>query len=407
MSRATDLRAALKRAPLHTLPRRALLRWRYGPARMSDAYLEAIALADLRAQPAAPTTAPPADPDGPLRVAFVIPPFQRGSGGHTTLSNIVRALERRGHACSFWIDDPGGRVSDPAQAAADFAAWFGPFAAPVHGTLAGWTAPDVALATGYQSVLRVRALPAAGRAYLVQDHEPEFFATSAERVHAEESYRHGLHPITASTWLADVMRDAYGLDATPFHLGTDHDVWRPHPDEPRDADTVTFYARASTPRRAVPIGLAALRELKRRRPQTRIQLYGQADAPRLDFAVENLGLLSRPELARAYSRATVGLSLSLTNYSLAPQEMLACGLACVEVDSPSILQAFGGPDGPVAVAPPEPAALASALQRLLDDPAERADRVRRGQALVAERTWDHAAVAIEAGLRQALTGQRN
>jgi glycosyltransferase involved in cell wall biosynthesis len=401
MSRLAELRAALTRAPLRTLPRRALLRLRYGPSRIDPTYLEAVALAELRARPAAPLVPREASGTRPLEVAVVIPPFFRGSGGHTTIANIVRALEARGHRLSFWIDDPGRRIADLDAAARDFAAWFGPFRAPVHPRFDAWRPPDVAVATGYQTVLRVRALPAGARAYLVQDHEPEFFATSAERLHAEDSYRHGFHAITAGSWLAGLMRERYGLTATPFELGVAHDVYRPHPEVRREPGTVVFYARATTPRRAVPIGLAALRELRRRRPQTRILLYGQPDAPRLDVPAEHLGVLSGPELARAYARAEVGLSISLTNYSLVPQEMLACGLACVEAATPSVLAAFGA-DGPVLVAEPEPHALAAALERLLDDPSERERRVAAGQALVRERTWAAAAEAIEAGLREAL-----
>jgi glycosyltransferase involved in cell wall biosynthesis len=400
--RLRDIAAALRRGPLRTLPRRALLRLRYGPSRIDAAYLEARALASWRAEGRAELRAEAVPLGTPLDVAFVVPFFYRGSGGHTTLSNLVRALERRGHRVTLWLDDPGRRLEHPERAAQDFREWFGPFAAGVHASFDAWRGADVAVATGYQTVLRVRTLSGCGaRAYLVQDHEPEFFGTSAERVHAEESYRYGLHPITAGTWLADLMRDAYALDATPFELAVDHAIYRQHPDEQRQQDVVVFYARAATGRRAVPIGVAALAELKRRRPQTEVWLYGQRDAVRTDFPVTNLGVVSGPDLARVYARATVGLCLSLTNYSLVPQEMLACGLPCVEADAPSAVAAFGR-EGPVAIAPVEPHALAAALARLLDDPAERARRAQAGRAFVAPLTWDAAGERLEAGLRAAL-----
>ena len=402
MSALRDLRAALRRAPLRTLPRRALLRAQYGRPRTDPHYLEALRLDEWRRQGAAPLRATQPGTDGPLQVALVIPPFQRGSGGHTTIANLVRGLEARGHTCSFWLDDPGGRVDDLAAAARDFASWFGPFRAPVHAGFAAWRGADVAVATGYQSVLRVRTLAdTAARAYLVQDHEPEFFATSAESVHAAESYRLGLHPITAGAWLAELMQERYDAPATPFELAVDHALYHPRPEEPRREDVVLFYARAITPRRAVPLGLVALRELRRRRPQTEVWVFGQEHAPRLDFPVTNLGVLSGEELARTYARATVGMCLSLTNWALVPQEMLACGLPCVELATPSVVAAFGT-DGPVALAPPDPTAIAGALERLLDDPAERARRAAEGQALVAGRTWTHAAERVEAGLHAAL-----
>ena len=47
-----------------------------------------------------------------LRLALVIPPFKRGSGGHNTLFQIFSRLEQRGHACSVWLADYSGDARD-------------------------------------------------------------------------------------------------------------------------------------------------------------------------------------------------------------------------------------------------------------------------------------------------------
>ena len=383
--------------------RTRLRRWRHGPY-VSDEYAEARRLAALLREPAGRLLDPPAD-DAPLHVAFVVPFFSRGSGGHMTIANLVRALERCGHRCSLWIDDPGRRLRDGAQAVADLRAWFGPFAAGVVYGLDGFAGADVVLATGWQTAARVRTLPAAGRAYLVQDHEPEFFATSVQRHYAQDSYRHGLYPITAGAWLADVMGDTYNLPATPFDLGIDAQRWRPQPEVARRDDVVVAYARATTPRRAVPVVLTALEELLGRRPQTEVWLYGHGGDAGVGFPHRNLGVVPEARLPAIYAEATVGLVLSMTNYSLAAQEMLSCGLPCVELDAPSVVRAFGR-DGPVDFAPLDPYALADAVQRLLDDPGLRARRAEAGASLREERTWDHAAEQVEEGLRAAIAFTR-
>jgi hypothetical protein len=207
--------------------RRKLHRLRHGRPLDND-YVEALEVTALLRQPAAPLRdAPP--PEGPLDVTFVVPSFVRGSGGHMTIANIIRGLEKRGQRCTIRIDDPGKRVvGGAAEGPANLRAWFGPFAAEVRYGFDGWTGADVVVATAWQTVARVRTLPNAGAlAYLVQDHEPEFFATSAQRMWAEDSYRHGLYPITASRWLADVMRERYDLPATWFDLGVDTALYRP------------------------------------------------------------------------------------------------------------------------------------------------------------------------------------
>ncbi|HWH96000.1 MAG TPA: glycosyltransferase family 4 protein [Baekduia sp.] len=368
---------------------------------VNDEYVEARVLGELLRAPEGARL--PAPPEGAtLDVALVVPFFRQGSGGHMTIANLVRGLERRGHRCSLWIDDPGRRVAGGAgRGPADLRAWFGPFDATVAYGLEEFTTADVVVATGWQTVARVRTLAAAGRAYLVQDHEPEFFGTSVQRAWAEDSYRHDFYPITAGRWLADTMRESYGLPATSFDLGIDGERYHALPGVTRRDDVVVAYARSSTPRRGVPVALAALAELHRRTPGVEAWLFGHGGPPGVDFPHRNLGVVSEADLPAIYAEATVGLVLSMTNYSLVAQEMLSCGLPCVELDAPSVVKAFGR-DGPVDFAPLDPIAIADALERLLADPALRADRARQGASLRTERTWDHAAGQVEAGLRAAI-----
>ncbi|MDA0164739.1 hypothetical protein OM076_31010 [Solirubrobacter ginsenosidimutans] len=318
-----------------------------------------------------------------LDIAFVVPGFRRGSGGHTTISNLVRGLEARGHMCSIWIDDPLGH----SGGAANFRAFFGPFAATVHDDLRGWRGAGVAVATGWQTVATVLRLERCGaRAHLVQDDEPEFYPASAERLWAERAFQ--LPTITAGTWLAERMR-AKGLAATPFDLGIDHATYHPQPGVTRVPNRVLFYARAATPRRAVPLGLLALEALQARR-SVEIVLFGDAAPLAAPFAFTNLGILDPPAVARAYNEAGAGLVLSLTNHSLVAQEMVACGLPAVELRTPSTEAAFAG--APIALADPTPQAIADALERQLDAPAATGD-------WAATRTWAAAAAAVESALR--------
>jgi glycosyltransferase involved in cell wall biosynthesis len=246
----------------------------------------------------------------------------------------------------------------------------------------------------------LRLANCSARAYLVQDHEPEFFATSAEAVFAAHTYEAGLYCIAASPWLRDLLKDRYGAHGTFFELGVDHSIYHPRPG-PRRRDTVIFYARDVTPRRAVPLGVLALEELHRRRPELRFVLFGDKDPLDTPFPYEHLGIASPEELSWAYSEARVGLSLSLTNYSLTPQEMLACGLPVVELAGRSIESVFG-PDGPIGRAADNPVALADAIEQLLGDEALWEHRSREGIAFASERTWDRAADELEQGLRAAL-----
>jgi glycosyltransferase involved in cell wall biosynthesis/GT2 family glycosyltransferase len=339
-----------------------------------------------------------------LRIAMVIPSFRRGSGGHGTLMQILTRLEARGHVCSVWLHDFTGQhlAEWPAVVRADINDFFVPMQGPVYKDFSEWQGADVVIATGWQTVHPTLLLDQCrARVYLVNDHEPDFFPASVERELAADTYRHGLHCIAASPWLRDQLIARYGAPADAFQLGVDHSIYRPLEDLVRERDTVVYYARHATPRRAVPIGLMALSELHRRRPHTRIVLFGDPGVLESPFPYEHHSVLSPQQLARLYNEATVGLCLSLTNFSLMPKEMLACGLPCVELAGVSAESIFGD-SGPLELAPLEPAAIADALEHLLDDESLWRERSRAGIDFVASHTWDHATDEVEAGLRHAL-----
>ena len=337
-----------------------------------------------------------------LHVAVVIPPFQRGSGGHNTIFTLMSHLERAGHTCTVWMHDPFGRHHEASGVLRRrIVEEFTPLRAPAFKGFGDWYGADVVVATGWETVHQALLLPhCRARAYLINDHEPEFFATSAEALWAARTYELGLYGISASRWLRDLLARRYGQRGSWFRLGVDHDVYSPQPLE-RRRDTVVFYAREYTPRRAVPLGALALEELHARRPNTRVVAFGAPEAPSLPVPYEQLGIVSPGRLAQVYSEGTVGLCLSLTNYSLIPQEMMACGLPCVDLAGGSTEAELGG-DGGVELAAADPVAIADALEALLGDEERWERRSRAGLEVAAAASWERAGEQVEAGLREAL-----
>lgn len=322
-----------------------------------------------------------------------------------TIVNLMRELGKLGHEVSLWLEDCEGRHAREAasltrESFAEFFAWDG---LPLHTDFSDWSGTDVVLATGWQTVARALLLPdIAARAYLVQDHEPDFYPASAERLFAEETYRQGLHCIAASEWLAELLRTRYGASASHFDLAVDHSIYHPS-EQPRRDDLVVFYARAVTPRRAVPLGLMALAELARKRPDVEIALFGEDRPIDVPFIHTNLGVLPAKELAVLYRRATVGMVLSLTNPSLIGLEMMACGLACVELASESMVASFGRDRRTPTLVHPTYSGAHDALSTLFQHGTMRTEASKAGLALIGSRTWKRASKQLQTGLWMAAT----
>jgi glycosyltransferase involved in cell wall biosynthesis len=351
------------------------------------------------------------DAHGPWSLAWVVPPWSIGSGGHTTIFRLIRQLELRGHVSAIFVWEPPypRKAKRPASLLREEIRehFVEGLEAQVFLGLDDFDSADVAIATGWSTAFAVRDLPRCReKAYLVQDHEPEFFATSAQRIWAEETYRMDYRCIAYTPWMADVLRDEYGVDARWFECGTDLDVFSFAGEEEREDDVIAVYARSETERRAVELAMTGLAVLARRRPTIRPVLFGSRQRTSLPFSAENLGVVAPRRLAQLYRRAQVGLVFSLTTHSLVAHEMMASGLPTVELEGENVSSALGPTGELVAQAARRPDAIADAVEQLLDDRVAAAAMARRARGFVEARTWERAGDQVEGALRDFLSAPR-
>ena len=333
---------------------------------------------------------PPRDSSTLKTINWVIPNFYGASGGHRTIFRLTRGLEAAGYEVHFYIFGDTHYVSDSEATAAVRSGYF-PLRASVHTGVAQMRPAEVCIASSWETAYAVRDFDACRRKlYFVQDYEPSFFPAGTEMALAENTYRFGFECICAGPWLAQRMRE-YGNRAEHFDLAYDAEAYGPGRDGYR-GNRVVFYARPETPRRGTGLGLAALALLKRRRPEVEVVLFGSDGAPDgVPFGFTPGGIMSERELAELYREATVGLSVSLTNYSLVPQEMLACGLPVVEMDLPPLRAAYPSESAGLLLAPPDPERIADALDSVLSLSDVEMRRARKEAAdLVGQLSWAQA-----------------
>ncbi|HEV7804361.1 MAG TPA: hypothetical protein VGO80_00965 [Solirubrobacteraceae bacterium] len=337
----------------------------------------------------------PALPGEPLTIAWVMVPPGEGSGGHTTMFRMIAALERAGHTCVVYLHDRHGWALDQhVERIRRLWPWVG---AEIRSAAAGIEDSHGVFATAWQTAYPVLASPAKGRRfYFVQDFEPSFYPAGSLALLAEATYGFGFHGVTAGRWLAELLPREYGMPADHFDFGCD--LERYVLDEAVERTGVCYYCRPTTPRRAYELAVVTLDLFSQRHPLVPIHFFGEPSG-KLPFAATDHGLLSPGGLNDLYNRCVAGLTLSATNVSLVPHEMLAAG--CVPVVNDADHNRVVLANDHVAYAPATPFDLASALSRIVEQPPQaRQERARAAAASVSSTTWEHAGTMVDAIVRR-------
>ena len=344
----------------------------------------------------------PAAPGEALTIAWVTVPPSAGSGGATTMFRMISALEHAGHTCIVYLDDQHAWSLD--QHIATIRAGWPRVRAEIRDLAAGIEDAHAIFATSWQTAYPVLGSPARGtRFYFVQDHEPSFYPAGSHAMLAEATYRFGFHGVTAGRWLAELLPREFGMAADHFDFGCDLERYgldtSPGAHERRTA--VCYYCRPSTPRRAFELAVVALDLFAQRHPEVDIHLFGRPVSG-LPFPATVHGKLTPGQLNDLYNRCIAGLTLSATNVSLVPHEMLAAGCLPIVNEAEHNRIVLDNPE--VVYADPTPFGLADALSALVERaPAERTAAAAAAAASVSSRSWDDAGRQVDRIVRAVVT----
>ncbi|HEV2239227.1 MAG TPA: glycosyltransferase, partial [Ktedonobacterales bacterium] len=173
----------------------------------------------------------------------------------------------------------------------------------------------------------------------------------------------------------------------------------------QDANRLLFVGRLAE-KKGLNVLLDALPGLIVTHPRLRLSIIGEgAEEARLRRQVSDLhltqhveftGALTNQELPAWYQRASILVFPSvITSYGdqeglgLVPIEALACGCAVVASDLPAVRDVIRDGETGLLAAPGDPVALAAAVRKLLDNPAQRQRLAAQGRAYAqAHFDWD-------------------
>ena len=355
------------------------------------------ALRDLIEFPPRDLIPPPGQADlRRLDIHWLVPEFSIGSGGHMTIFRMIRWLELFGHKCTIWLHNPD---RDAKTMAEEIIKHFQVIRAQVARADDGFveTHGDIVVATGWQTAARVmNARNFRERFYFVQDYEPSFHPMGSHALAALWSYSQDMACICASPWLAATV-ERMGRWSRHFWLAYDKEVYFPpetcsskHAELPR----IALYARRSTARRAVELAILALEHLAAKGVKFHVDIFGEELVEtRAPFDCTNHEILTYQGLAALYRQADIGICFSSTNYSLVPQEMMACGLPVVEIDIESTRAIF--PKNVVTFTGPHPLSIASDIESLLRNQKRRTIQANAALEWVSQFDWEKSARMIE------------
>ncbi len=351
-------------------------------------------------------TAPPAAKEGPLTTAWIISPPGESSGGHQNLFRFMSFLQKAGHRIIVYLYSSSNVPVDVG--AVEAMVKRSPSYSDVNAQFAVYD-PSVGIAPGVDAIFATgweTAYPAfsdksqARRFYFVQDYEPLFYAVGSENALAENTYRFGFEAFTAGGWLASKLADDFGMVTHPFEFAADLSLYQ-RTNDSRRAD-VFFYARPVTMRRGFELGVMALAELKRQRPEVTIHMAGwDVSTWDIPFDYVNHGAMEVGDLSELYNKCAAALVMSLTNLSLLPLELLACGTIPVVNDAPNNRLVSDNPN--IAYTSLSPRALAHRIIEVLDDE-EQVEHSRRSATSVRSSSWERSGEVFVRSFEEAMNG---
>ena len=273
------------------------------------------------------------------RLNWVIPPFSKGGGGHTTIFRAARTFTRLGWESVFWVTGNLG-PTQLDKLVEEYIGYFPQSPVTFRSVRNGFSdvENEILIATAWQTayVVQKNRLSNA-RLYFVQDRESLFEAAGADAMRADYTYRMGFDFICAGKWLRDMV-EPFGGESTHFELCASPSFSsRDLPLEERKT-LAAIYVRGSSPRRATDLMIETANRLAEAN-LGRVVVFGDDNiSSELHPGVDNLGVLTTDEMATLFQETRFGLAASATNYSILPGELAAAGTIVVQPASATIAE---------------------------------------------------------------------
>lgn len=303
------------------------------------------------------------------RVAWIIPSPGKGSGGTRTILQNVNALIKSGYDCDIYVRDNG--VLTPWLLEKRITEFYGKCGANCYVGFNRELRYDALFITGWQTVADKDKLKYHKLVYFIQDYEPWFFPMGDRYIEIENTYRMPVEGVTIGKWLAYKLNKEFNMNTQYFEFCADLTTYKPLHKNRENA--ICYIYQPEKDRRCTDIAIEALKLVQKQKPDCKIYLMGSKSSSNCidGLKVENLGIVSPQTCNDVYNKCVVGLSMSASNPSRVPFEMMAAGLPVVELDREN--NHYDLPSQGVYLCKAVPESIANSIIQLLDDENRRND----------------------------------
>jgi glycosyltransferase involved in cell wall biosynthesis len=341
-----------------------------------------------------------------LRLAWFIPDFGIGSGGHLNIFRVIHMLEKKNIFSDIYICGES-QWGTPIKIKEIIDKYFFKLTSKVYvisGDAPQYTNEyDIVLATSWQTAYVVRAYEhCVKKAYFVQDFEPYFYAHGSAYSFSENTYNFGFYGITAGDWLKKKLSNEYNMQCNSFSFSFDHDLYTISQKREPEAKRLFFYARPPTDRRGFELGMLALNDFCSKNPDTEVVMAGwDVSEYEIPFKHFNAGVVKIEELTRLYSQCNVALILSYTNLSLLPLELLASG--CPVVINEGFNNSWIDPDNELFIyVKPTVDSISKTLDAVINEKIDTSTIMQKAQDYLKTNSWDTEVTKISSYLKLCL-----
>lgn len=312
------------------------------------------------------------------KIAWFIPDFGAGSGGHRTIFTNAELLIARGYQCDLYVNS--ARPEYPIDTLKRIKEDYGiDFSGDIYSGFDLAKDYDMIFATSWDTAKPVRDTSVPQKLYFIQDYEPWFFPMGDEFVAASESYEYGFKGIAIGKWLAQKISEEHHAETKFFNFCADLNTYHPLSNIKTEKAICAIF-QPDKSRRCPKLVLAALRAFQKVHPEIKIYLYGSPKQDVPGLKATHLGTISVEKCNELYNKCLAGLCISLTNPSRIPFEMMAAGLPVVDLRRENNLCDF--PDAGCSLAESNAESIAEKLSEIVENDKVRTKMSKAGQSFM-------------------------